>query len=115
MSNVPEGAQVSDDGQWWWDGENWQAVEQAQSYDSGATDGGYSSDSSYGSDDGGYSSESSYTPEEGGYSSAVTNLNPNDFPSLARVLYFGGNVDAYLSDLGIDPAGIDDDDSPNVA
>ena len=26
MSNVPEGAQVSDDGQWWWDGENWKAV-----------------------------------------------------------------------------------------
>jgi hypothetical protein len=26
MSNVPEGAQLSDDGQWWWDGENWQAV-----------------------------------------------------------------------------------------
>ncbi|MDP9465018.1 MAG: hypothetical protein M3P52_10365 [Actinomycetota bacterium] len=26
MSNAPEGAQLSDDGQWWWDGENWQAV-----------------------------------------------------------------------------------------
>jgi len=28
MSNVPEGAQLSDDGQWWWDGENWQPVNQ---------------------------------------------------------------------------------------
>lgn len=27
MSNVPEGAQLSEDGQWWWDGENWQPVE----------------------------------------------------------------------------------------
>jgi hypothetical protein len=27
MSNVPEGAQLSEDGQYWWDGENWQAVE----------------------------------------------------------------------------------------
>ena len=27
MSNVPEGAQLSDDGQWWWDGAQWQAVE----------------------------------------------------------------------------------------
>jgi hypothetical protein len=27
MSNVPEGAQLSDDGQWWWDGSNWQPVE----------------------------------------------------------------------------------------
>ena len=26
MSNVPEGAQLSDDQQWWWDGENWQPV-----------------------------------------------------------------------------------------
>ncbi|HEY7628167.1 MAG TPA: hypothetical protein VH761_13920 [Ilumatobacteraceae bacterium] len=27
MSNVPEGAQLSEDGQWWWDGQQWQAVE----------------------------------------------------------------------------------------
>jgi hypothetical protein len=26
MSNMPDGAQLSDDGQWWWDGENWQPV-----------------------------------------------------------------------------------------
>lgn len=29
MSNVPEGAQLSEDGQYWWDGENWQQVEGA--------------------------------------------------------------------------------------
>jgi hypothetical protein len=29
MSNVPEGAQLSDDGQYWWDGETWQPVEGA--------------------------------------------------------------------------------------
>jgi hypothetical protein len=28
MSNVPEGAQLSDDGHWWWDGSQWQAVSQ---------------------------------------------------------------------------------------
>ena len=33
MAMVPDGAQYSDDGQWWWDGENWQPV-------SGAGDGG---------------------------------------------------------------------------
>ena len=29
MSNVPEGAQLSDDGQWWWDTEHeqWQPIE----------------------------------------------------------------------------------------
>ncbi len=26
VSNVPDGAQHSDDGRWWWDGENWQPV-----------------------------------------------------------------------------------------
>jgi hypothetical protein len=26
MSNVPEGAQRSDDGRWWWDGSEWQPV-----------------------------------------------------------------------------------------
>ena len=33
MSNVPEGAPLSDDGQYYWDGSEWQAVE------GGATDG----------------------------------------------------------------------------
>ena len=26
MSEVPDGAQLSDDGNWWWDGEQWQPV-----------------------------------------------------------------------------------------
>jgi hypothetical protein len=42
MSNVPEGAQMSDDGQWWWDGSNWQAVE------GGGSSGSSSSSSSTG-------------------------------------------------------------------
>ena len=29
MSNVPDGAQQSEDGRYWWDGENWQLVEGA--------------------------------------------------------------------------------------
>ena len=37
MSNVPEGAQVSDDGRYWWDGENWQAVEGGSSSDSSSS------------------------------------------------------------------------------
>ena len=42
MSNVPEGAQVSDDGQWWWDGENWKAVEGGATSDSSSSAGGAS-------------------------------------------------------------------------
>lgn len=30
MSDMPEGAQLSDDGHYWWDGENWQLVQGAQ-------------------------------------------------------------------------------------
>ncbi|HWS44908.1 MAG TPA: hypothetical protein VN636_03535 [Acidimicrobiia bacterium] len=26
MTNVPDGATLSDDGNWWWDGSNWQPV-----------------------------------------------------------------------------------------
>lgn len=28
MTEVPEGAKLSDDGQWWWDGQDWQPVPQ---------------------------------------------------------------------------------------
>jgi hypothetical protein len=39
MSNVPEGAQLSDDGHWWWDGQQWQAVTQDGDSSSGAASG----------------------------------------------------------------------------
>ena len=44
MSNVPDGAQLSEDGQWWWDGGNWQAVVQDGGGDGGQSggDGGQS-------------------------------------------------------------------------
>lgn len=39
MSNVPDGAQLSEDGQTWWDGQQWQPVTQDDSAASGgATD-----------------------------------------------------------------------------
>ena len=79
MTNVPHGAQVSEDGQWWWDGEKWQAVE-------------------------GGASESSDQ-------SNVNQINADDFPSLARVLYFGEDIDGYLRDLGIDTTGLDTDEA----
>ena len=40
MSNVPDGAQLSDDGRWWWDGENWQPVTHGDGARVGDDDGG---------------------------------------------------------------------------
>ena len=36
-------------------------------------------------------------------------ISADEFPSIARALYFGGDIDAYLQDLGIDSASISDD------
>ncbi len=78
MADVPEGAQLSEDGQWWWDGEQWQPV-------------------------GGASSETAGQE-------TVNQIDANEFPSLARVLYYGGDIDGYLADLGIDTTGLDTDE-----
>ena len=40
MSNAPEGAQFSDDGQWWWDGQQWQAVSQGGGPTGGSSEAG---------------------------------------------------------------------------
>jgi peptidoglycan hydrolase-like protein with peptidoglycan-binding domain len=39
-----------------------------------------------------------------------TQLAADEFPALARVVNSGGDVDAYLSSLGIDSSGLSDDD-----
>lgn len=43
-------------------------------------------------------------------SGEVSEVDSAALPAVARAIYFNGDVDAYLSDLGIDPAGIDSDD-----
>jgi hypothetical protein len=40
MAAVPEGAQLSEDGQWWWDGTQWQAVDQQDGGQDGGGQGG---------------------------------------------------------------------------
>lgn len=44
-----------------------------------------------------------------GASSLDTPVDWNDFPELVRATNFGGDIDAYLTDIGIDPSVIDDD------
>jgi hypothetical protein len=40
MSDMPEGAQLSEDGQWWWDGSQWQPVGGQGGQDGGGGGGG---------------------------------------------------------------------------
>jgi hypothetical protein len=47
-----------------------------------------------------------------GVSSLDTPIDWNDFPELVRATNFGGDIDAYLTDIGVDPSVISDDDSP---
>jgi hypothetical protein len=39
MAEVPEGAQLSEDGQWWWDGADWQPIAGDQVPDGGGEEG----------------------------------------------------------------------------
>jgi hypothetical protein len=86
VNDVPEGAQISDDGNYWWDGEQWQPIA-AQSQEPG---------------------QSGEEP----VASGGIQINPEEYPSVARVIYFSNNVDGYLQDLGIDTTGLDTDDAP---
>lgn len=36
-------------------------------------------------------------------------IDPDEFPALARILYFGADIDGYLQNLGIDTTGLDND------
>ena len=44
--------------------------------------------------------------------SEVTQVSAEEFPSIARVLSFGADIDGYLQDLGIDSTTIIDDEEP---
>jgi hypothetical protein len=76
MPTPPEGAQMSEDGHWWWDGTQW-----------------ISADQSAGS--------SEATP---GASSLDTPINWHDYPELYRATTYGADIDAYLTDIGVDPS-----------
>jgi hypothetical protein len=55
MSDVPDGAQLSEDGQWWWDGGQWQPVG-----GQGSGDGGQGGGQPGGDEDGGQKGEPAF-------------------------------------------------------
>jgi hypothetical protein len=86
MSQPPEGAQLSEDGYYWWDGSQWQLVDQSG-------DGAAASDQA---------AMSGPSPDEP--------FPADQFPEIGRVLQYGNDVDAYLTDIGVDPSVITDTD-----
>jgi hypothetical protein len=97
--DVPEGAQRSEDGKWWWDGTDWQPVEGAQS--TAPAEGQLSEDGKWRWDG------SDWQPIDNGQDQPV---DWSQFPELARVLQYGTDVDVYLQDLGVDPTVMSDDE-----
>jgi hypothetical protein len=111
MEQPPEGAQLSDDGNYWWDegaGE-WKLVADASSHQHSDTPPGTLSDDGYYRWDG-----NEWVPATDAAFPAAVDV-PMDwaaFPEIGRVLHYGEDVDAYLTDLGVDPDIMNDDDEP---
>lgn len=106
MAEQPADATLSEDGQWWWDGADWQPVESAAA--SSPSDGQLSEDGQWRWDG------AEWQPVADAASSDLEQtMDWEQFPELGRMLHYGEDVDAYLTDLGVDPTLIDDDE-PNA-
>lgn len=123
MTDVPQDAPRSEDGQWWWDGSQWQPVGAATGSGAAAASAAASSGAAPASssdpaqtpatpasgqlsDDGQWQWDGSqWQPVQGGSSgSASQAINPSDYPELAALSKADpNNFDAYLQSIGIDP------------
>lgn len=83
MPQPPEGAQLSEDGQWWWDGTQWVPIDSAEPAEP---------------------VEPVDPVEEPGSSSLDTPIDWSQYPELVRATTYGSDIDAYLSDIGVDPS-----------
>lgn len=54
---------------------------------------------------------SDVSPDPPGVSSLDTPVDWNRFPELVRATRLGGDIDAYLIDIGVDPSNITSDDN----
>lgn len=126
MTDIPQDAPRSEDGQWWWDGSQWQPVSGAANSGGAAAASGAataaapasSSDpaqtpatpaSGQLSDDGQWQWDGTqWQPVQGGGQSGAGSgkqaINPSDYPELAALSKADpNNFDAYLQSIGIDP------------
>jgi hypothetical protein len=115
MTDIPQDAPRSEDGQWWWDGSQWQAVPAGAA--APAPGAAASSDpaqtpatpaSGQLSDDGQWQWDGSqWQPAQGAQPAATTSggrIEASDFPTLAALSHADPhNFDSYLQSIGIDP------------
>jgi hypothetical protein len=92
MSNVPDGAPLSEDGQWWWDGNDWQPID-GQPQSSSAESG----------------SEQSFSSEPEDPSERRVPFDPSEFPTLMMYAEFE-SMDDLARQIGIDPSILQTDD-----
>jgi hypothetical protein len=106
VEGVPDGAQLSADGHYWWDGSQWQAVPNQSKGAETPQVGTRSADGHYWWDG------SQWQPVDQSHAGGGQDqqMDWSQFPELARALQYGQEVDTYLQDLGVDPNLIRDDE-----
>jgi hypothetical protein len=101
MTAIPEGAQLSDDGSYWWDGADWQPVDQGGQGDQGGQDA--TTEQGQLSDDGQYRWDGSeWQPVEG-----LVLYDLDAYPTIQAWAYVDQTEDAakdYFAQLGLDEA-----------
>jgi hypothetical protein len=103
---APAGAQVSDDGNYWWDGNDWQPVSGGDgSADAGSGDGGAAQGQL--SDDGNYRwNGSDWEPVSGDGSGDGQAVDPSQYPTL-QAFANAGSVEGWLQYLGLNPSDLE--------
>jgi hypothetical protein len=97
MSNAPDGAQLSEDGQWWWDGTQWQAVDGTAQSSGGDASGG----------------QTQSTQHDDPNNRQVA-FDPSDFPTLMLYAQFDSFED-LARHIGIDTSTLQSDDDLPVS
>ena len=98
MSNVPDGAQLSDDGQYWWDGNQWQPVDQG------------SSDAPSGGPGGDVPGDIVIEYADPSDEDEIDAVDPNDYPFLYAMVN-ASSFEDWLSSMGFDPSVFADESS----
>lgn len=106
--SMPAGAQLSDDGNYWWDGAEWQPVQSGEGSDGGLEYGARSEDGNYWWDG------SEWQPveaegEEGSDEEREFDFDPEWLPTIMELTQYSADESGakdYLASLGADEAAL---------